>query len=114
MAALMNLAVSREKNVTVIAMQGKLDSFSSKVFEEQLLALIAEGHTNLILDCTQLEYVSSAGLRVFYLAANRLQALGGKMVFCAVNENIQRVFDIVDLSSDFLMLPARAEALRQF
>jgi anti-anti-sigma factor len=110
----MKIAVSREKDVSVIALQGKLDSFSSRDFEEHLLALIAEGHTKLIIDCTQLEYVSSAGLRIFYLAANRLQALGGKMVFCAVNENIQRVFDIVDLSSDFLILPEREEALQQF
>jgi anti-anti-sigma factor len=110
----MYLVVTREKNVTVIALRDKLDSFSAKDFEEKLLALIEAGNTRLIMDCTQLEYVSSAGLRIFYLAANRLQTLGGKIVFCAVNANIQRVFDIVDLSSEFLILPTREEALRQF
>ena len=110
----MKIAVSREKDVSVIVPQGKLDSFSSRDFEERLLALIAQGHTKLIIDCTQLEYVSSAGLRIFYLAANRLQALRGKMVLCAVNETIQRVFDIVDLSSDFLILQSREQALQQF
>lgn len=110
----MELTVSREKNVTVIALQGKLDSFSSKDFEKKLLALIEGGNPRLIMDCTQLEYVSSAGLRIFYLAANQLQALGGKIVFCAVNANVQRVFDIVDLSSEFLILPTRKEAQRQF
>ncbi len=109
----MKCLVTTEKGLTVLALHGKLDSFSAKSFEEKLLALIEAGHTKLVLDCAQLEYVSSAGLRIFYLAANRLEETAGKMVFCAVNENIQRVFDIVDLSSEFLILPSREEALRQ-
>ena len=109
----MKCLVSQEQNVTVLALQGKLDSFSAKDFEEKLLALIAAGNDKLVMDCARLEYVSSAGLRIFYLAANRLEETAGKIVFCAVNENVKRVFDIVDLSSEFLILPGREEALRQ-
>lgn len=109
----MKCVVTAERGVTVVAMQGKLDSFSSKSFEEKLLGLIPNGSEKLILDCADLEYVSSAGLRIFFLAASRLEAAGGKIAFCAVPPVIKRVFDIVDLSSEFSILPSREEALRQ-
>jgi len=110
----MECQVWDEHGLTVLALRGKLDSFSAKDFEDQLLRLIEGGARKLIIDCAQLEYVSSAGLRIFYLAANRLQSVGGKIVFCAVQDDIKRVFDIVDLSSEFLILPARAQAVQQF
>ncbi len=110
----MEWTISKSGSATVMALQGKLDSFSAKGFEEALLAVIAAGNTGLILDCAQLDYVSSAGLRIFYLAANRLQNGAGKIVFCGLNENLRRVFDIVDLASEFLILPTREEALLQF
>jgi anti-anti-sigma factor len=110
----MECIVTNESDVTIIAMQGKLDSFSSKSFEEKLLGLIAAGSKKVLLDCAGLEYVSSAGLRIFYLAASKLETTGGKIVFCAVHPVIKRVFDIVDLSSEFLILSNREEALRQF
>ena len=110
----MESVVSQEQGVTVLALRGKLDSFSAQGFETKVLGLIEANNLKLIIDCAQLEYVSSAGLRIFYVVANRLQAAGGKLAFCAVNENIKHVFDIVDLSNEFLILPTRAEALRQF
>jgi anti-sigma B factor antagonist len=104
----------REHDVVILQLQGKLDSFTSKNFQDKLLGLIEPGSSKFVIDCSQLDYISSAGIKVFYLASNRLQEVKGKMVFCALNHNIQRVFDIVDMSSEFLIFPTREEALAEF
>ncbi len=110
----MEINTIMENGVWILRLQGKLDSFTSKDFQEQLLEGIAQGRNKILLDAELLEYVSSAGLRIFYLASQRLQERGGKMVFCSLTPHVRRVFDIVDMSGEFRILPTRAEALKEF
>lgn len=102
-----------ENGVWILRLKGKLDSFTSKDFQEQLLDGILQGKDRIIIDAGSLEYVSSAGLRLFYLASQRLQERNGKMVFCALTPHVRRVFDIVDMSSEFGIFATCAEALQE-
>jgi anti-anti-sigma factor len=104
----------RERDIIILQLQGKLDSFTSKGFQEKLLGLIEQGESKIVIDGALLEYISSAGIKIFYLASNRLQEANGKMVFCGLNKRIQRVFDIVEMSSEFLIFPTREQALKAF
>ena len=108
----MESAISKQNGATIVQAIGKLDSFSSKEFEEKLVGLIAQGSNKLVIDCAQLEYVSSAGLRVFYLASSHLEEKGGRMVFCGLNANVRRVFDIVEMSTEFRIVEAVSDALQ--
>lgn len=110
----MQIVESKQQGVLLLELSGKLDSFTSKAAQAQILQAIERGETHLIIDGSQLEYVSSAGLRVFYLAAHHLEEHAGKMVFAAINSNVRRVFDIVDLSSEFVICATREDALQQF
>ena len=104
----------KENDVVILELRGKLDSFTSKDFQEKLLGLIEQGNARFIMECSQLEYVSSAGIRVFYLASSRLQDRNGKIVFCALHQNVRRVFDLVEMSSEFLIFSTKEEALKAF
>ncbi|NUO79105.1 STAS domain-containing protein [candidate division KSB1 bacterium] len=110
----MEIRASKENGVWILQLHGKLDSFTSKDFQERLLEGIADGQDKILIDAEFLEYVSSAGLRTFYLAAQRLQERHGKIVFCALQPQVRRVFDIVDMSSEFAILPTRVEAMKEF
>lgn len=110
----MEIIASQENEIWIVELRGKLDSFTAKDFEERLLADIAAGQHKIIIAAEQLEYVSSAGLRIFYLAAQRLAEHGGKLVFCALTPHVRRVFDIVDMASEFRLCATRTEALREF
>jgi anti-anti-sigma factor len=52
------------------------------------------------------------GLRVFLLAAKRLQARGGKISLCGLQDYIQQVFDLAGFSSILSIYASRDEALR--
>ena len=109
----MQISSSTENGVWIIHLNGKLDSFTAKQVEDFLLAGIAQGNTKILITAEQLEYVSSAGLRIFYLAAQRLEEQNGKLAFCGLTPHVRRVFDIVDLASDFPIFATRAEALKE-
>ncbi len=110
----MEITTQAENEIWIVQPHGKLDSFTAKEFEERLLADIAAGHHKIIIAAEHLEYVSSAGLRIFYLVAKRIAEHRGKIVFCALTPHVRRVFDIVDMANEFALCATRAEALQEF
>lgn len=92
----MGLEVGEIKNDGIITFQlkGRLDSNTSNDFEERLLNSIQGGESNIILDFENLEYISSAGLRVLLKAARELKGGDGKLVLCALKDYIREVFDL--------------------
>ena len=71
---------------------GRLDTTTAPELEATIDGCVA-GIKELVLDCTALEYVSSAGLRVI-LKAQKLMNAQGNMKLTHVNETIMEVFDI--------------------
>lgn len=87
-----------EKNL-VVALEGRLDTTTAPRFEEELKNSLA-GVTDLIIDLSKLEYISSAGLRVL-LSAFKTMRNKGKMKVTNANELVKEVFEVTGFS-DFL------------
>jgi anti-anti-sigma factor len=96
----------------ILALSGKLDATSAKTFEDKILGLINSGAQRLVVDLSQLEYVSSSGLRVFLLAAKHLQATDGKIVLCGLQDHVRQVFDLAGFSSILSIYGSREETLK--
>ena len=79
-----------------LALEGRLDTSTAPQLEAELRASLA-GVTNLKMDFAQLQYLSSAGLRVI-LAAQKIMNKQGAMVITNVNETIMEIFDITGFS----------------
>ena len=71
---------------------GRLDTSTAPELEATIDGCVA-GIKELVLDCSELEYVSSAGLRVI-LKAQKMMNAQGNMKLTHVNETIMEVFDI--------------------
>lgn len=97
----MEITETKKDGVVILAVAGRLDASNAATFEEKLLALIAAGNTRLVVDGSQLDYISSAGLRVLLMAAKRLTPSAGKLCLSALKEQIKEVFDIAGFSSIF-------------
>ena len=91
--------------------QGRLDSNSGPVFEKELLGYIESGSRRLLLDLSDLTYISSAGLRVVLVAAKRMKAAGGKLVLASLSAQVAEVFEISGFSTLFATFPNRDDAL---
>ena len=80
----MEITERRTADIATLSLSGKLDRTTAKAFEEKILAQIESGDRRFIIDLEQLDYISSAGLRVFILAGKRLNSENGKIVLCYV------------------------------
>ena len=87
----MKINKKQEGNVLNVAIEGRLDTTTAPTLEEELKGL--EGVEELDFDFADLEYISSAGLRVL-LSAQKIMNKQGKMQIRNVNADIMDVFDI--------------------
>lgn len=76
-----------------------------------MLSRIDSGDRRLVIDLAQLDYISSAGLRVLIVAGKRLSGANGKIVLCSLKDPVREVFDIAGFSSIFSVYGSHDEAI---
>ena len=100
-----------EGDATVLALSGRLDSNTCATLEASLFGVIEEGAGAVVVDFSDLSYVSSAGLRVLLMGAKRLRASQGKLALCGLNANIRDVFAMSGFDKILTIVPDRTEAV---
>lgn len=88
----MNIIKTSEGTKLTFAIEGRLDTTTAPQLEEEVKGSLT-GVTELVLDFSKLEYLSSAGLRVI-LSAQKIMNKQGRMVIRHVNETILEVFEV--------------------
>lgn len=107
----MQMTETVQNGVWIVSLSGRLDSTSSPNFEKQLLAGFDQSHSKLIIDCAELDYISSAGLRVILMAAKRMKTSGGQLALCGFKDTIREVFEISGFLNILTVCANREEAL---
>ncbi len=95
----------------VLAPSGRIDSSNARQFEEAVLKALEGGASQVLLDLDRLAYISSAGLRVILLAAQKLKAKGGALRLCALSPMILEVFEVSGFSKLIPIHATREEGL---
>jgi anti-sigma B factor antagonist len=92
----MTYTINRNGNALELALSGRLDTVSAPELEKTLIP-IPEGVDTIIYDFNQLDYISSAGLRVL-LHAHRSLPMGGKSKVLNCNPVVREVFSVTGFS----------------
>jgi len=90
----MEIAVQAENNCLVIKATGRLDTNTASEFKQRCDDCFSVTVKKIILDFSQLEYISSAGLRCILSMANKLRANGGSLVLCGLSGLVEEVIRI--------------------
>jgi len=109
-----NVSFERLARTTLVIPEGRLDFSSAASFEKQLNEVLAGAGTApaaVIIDCAALDYVSSAGLRAFLLAARGSQRAGISFALCALKPAVREVFDLSGFTRIITIYADRATAL---
>jgi anti-anti-sigma factor len=111
----MNVRVETLPSATVAIPEGRIDFNSADEYQAQLEAALAavRAPDALIVDCSALSYVSSAGLRVFLLCARAAQRAGVSFALCALQPAVREVFELSGFNRIIAIHPDRATALAQ-
>lgn len=110
----MELVEEKIKNVIVIGIRGRLDTMTYGQLEQRLSELFESGETKMLADCSQMDYISSSGLRVLLIGLKKARLMEGRFAICALRENIREVFEISGFSGIFEVFPTKEEALMTF
>lgn len=88
-----------QDGITILQPQGLLDAVNAPEMDRRLIALISGGTRQIIFDLSGLEYVSSAGLRVFLTAAKRMKQVQGKLALASPAAQTRQILDMAGFSS---------------
>lgn len=93
---MLNINKTIEGSKATFALSGRLDTSSAPQLEQELKASL-NGVTELILDFKELDYISSAGLRVL-LSSQKIMNKQGSMTIRNVNETVMEIFEVTGFS----------------
>ena len=102
-----------EGAVAIARVNGRVDTVTAPELSAAAIAAIDGGHASLVLDLSQVEYVSSAGLKAFLTVAKHADAQGGAMALCGLQEPVERVFRMAGFDAFLELCATREEAARR-
>jgi anti-sigma B factor antagonist len=108
---MITIAEERNGEITVIGINGRVDSNTAKSFEERLTALFQSGRNRVVVDFKHLVYISSAGCRVLLVASRLAEKTDGQLALCNLTADVMRVFELGGLTDFFAIYPSREEGL---
>ena len=96
----------------MIQIKGDLDASSSIMLDQTIEQVVADGATHLLIDCQDLNYISSAGLGVFMSYLKDFEEKNVGLTLFAVNEKVRGVFEILGLD-ELIRITDTKEAAKQ-
>lgn len=97
-------------DATVLIPVARVDSATAKAFEGKVLQVVNSGVSRIVVDFAELDYISSAGLRVVLVGAKMTRA-PRKFVLCGMKPHIREVFDVSGFAKILNIQADRAAAL---
>jgi anti-anti-sigma factor len=110
----MNVSSRRYANAALVQVSGRLDQDTCEAFRGQLMGFVDQAAHDggaIVLDLSQLEYVSSAGLRCFMLASRQAKAQHGRIFVAALQPMVREIFEISHFNLVFQVFPTLREAM---
>jgi len=111
---MMKIDAIKEGNAIVMSLKGRLDAVASSEFETSLSDWISKGDHNFLLNFTDLEYISSAGLRSLLATSKKLKETQGKIFLSGLHGPVEEVFKISGFLSIFRVFASAEAALKRF
>jgi anti-sigma B factor antagonist len=99
--------------VAVVALAGEIDLYTCPEFKQELLRVIADGATLVVVDLTKTTFIDSTALGVIIGGVERLKQRDGRLVVVCADPNIVKIFEVTGLNRIFSVYDSRDEALAQ-
>ncbi|GAB4555162.1 MAG: STAS domain-containing protein [Anaerolineae bacterium] len=110
----MHISISEMRRVTLIEVSGRVDSTNATKLGESLNEQIDAGRTQLVMDLSHVEYISSAGLREIVSAAKKVRAAGGDLRLASLSPKVKDVLELAGLIELFQTFGTPVEAVGSF
>jgi anti-sigma B factor antagonist len=93
--------IEQEGNNLIARFSGRLDTAAAVQTAQDVKPLMEAQNAVIILDCTDLDYISSSGLRIFLSVRKEAATHGSKVIVRSINDDIRQVFMMTGFISLF-------------
>lgn len=96
---MLQYSTEKQDDAMVLRLTGRLDATTAPQFEQECEKRILTGETHLVVDFTEVSYISSAGLRSILTTAKRLKKNQGTIAVCGLQGMVEEVFTVSGFSA---------------
>ena len=107
---MVDVGINQEGDYCFITVVGEVDASSSIYLDEALKQAFGSGAQNILVDCQELHYISSAGLGVFMSYIQDLEATQKKLVLYGMSPKVHKVFEILGLHQLLTIVDSQEKA----
>jgi len=100
-----------EDDSWILILRGEIDASNSVELDAAISQVVQDGAKNILIDCSALDYISSAGLGVFMSYLEEFEENKVKMVIFGLKDKVFQVFHILGLDQLMSIRPTKEEAL---
>ncbi len=107
----MKVKNNKEGDVVMLHLQGSMEILNYSAFDSAIKEFFKGEEKKLLLDCSDLVYISSSGLRIFMTAYKQALENGVLMVVCGLQDSVNYVFDVTGFNKLLNICMTRKEAI---
>jgi len=107
----MDFNCTKNGDALVVIVSGRMDAITATEFDTQCQSWISDGETKVVIDLSDLEYISSAGLRSILAAAKKLKGVQGELLFSGLSGMVEEVFNVSGFAAMFKIYKTPEDAL---
>lgn len=97
----MKVTIEQSEGKALVTLEGNLDSYVSEEVAQQFEQLYDLEDTEITLDCTNLDYIASSGLRQFFMLVRNCKPNGCQVIVKGANPTLMEVFDMTGFTDFF-------------
>jgi anti-sigma B factor antagonist len=98
---MMQLSTEQENQLTIVHLSGRVDINSSDNLQSTLCTILEQKKNHIIIDCTQVDYLSSGGMRAFLVAMKEAKKTNSSLVFTGFQKQVQEVLHFAGVDKYF-------------
>ena len=106
----MDISTQVDNDAIIITVTGQLDAHGAIALDTVIEQTLADRTFKIMVNCIQLEYMSSAGMGVFISYFEDIRTKGGSLVFYGLQPNVRTAFEILGLEKVFKVVSTEDEA----
>lgn len=107
----MDVIKEKRTDMLFLDLRGRLDDSNAQTLEESLMRLIDDGARQLIVDCSQVEYINNAGIRTLLNVGRRIVTFNGRIAFHSLSQAAKDIFDKTGFAMATRIYETREEAI---
>jgi anti-anti-sigma factor len=97
----METIIEEQGKIAIVTLKGRLETSESEAVQEKMTSLYGKDLERIIIDCKDLEYIASSGLRILFLLLREMKPKGTVVIIRNSNDMLKGVFDSTGFSSLF-------------